>query len=65
MKDNATVAPAIYEGDKNDLNIINHKEYNLKYENDIYILRIEVDYKYITFILTKLNEVVSCNYKSK
>jgi hypothetical protein len=65
MKDNATVAPAIYEGDKNELNIINHKEYNLKYENDIYILRIEVDYKYITFILTKLNEVVSCNYKSK
>ena len=65
MKDNATVAPVIYEGDKNELNIINHKEYNLKYENDIYILRIEVDYKYITFILTKLNEVVSCNYKSK
>jgi hypothetical protein len=65
MKDNATVAPAIYEGDKNELNIINHKEYNIKYENDIYILRIEVDYKYITFILTKLNEVVSCNYKSK
>ena len=65
MKENATVAPAIYEGDKNELNIINHKEYNLKYENDIYILRIEVDYKYITFILTKLNDVVSCNYKSK
>ena len=65
MKDNATVAPAIYEGDKNEINIINHKEYNIKYENDIYILRIEVDYKYITFILTKLNEVVSCNYKSK
>lgn len=65
MKDNATVAPAIYEGEKNDINIINHKEYNIKLENENYILRIEIDNKFITFILTKLNEVVNCNYKNK
>ena len=65
MKENSTVAPAIYEGEKNEINIINHKEYNIKLENDKYILRIEIDTKYITFILTKLNEVVNCNYKNK
>ena len=65
MKENATVAPNIYEGEKNEINIINHKEYNIKYENDNYILRIEIDNKFITFILTKLNEAVNCNYKNK
>ena len=60
------MAPAIYEGEKNELiNILNHKEYNIKYENEIYTLRIEIDNKFITFILTKLNEIVNCNYKSK
>ena len=65
MKENATVAPNIYEGEKNEINILNHKEYNIKYENDNYILRIEIDNKFITFILTKMNEVVNCNYKNK
>jgi hypothetical protein len=65
MKENATVAPAIYEGEKNEINIINHKEYNIKYEAENYILRIEIDTKYITFILTKLNEIVNSNYKNK
>ena len=31
MKDNATVAPAIYEEEKNDINILNHKEYPALY----------------------------------
>ena len=65
MKDNSTVAPAIFEGEKNDINILNHKEYNIKYENDNYILRIEIDKNYISFTLTKLNEIVECNYKNK
>ena len=65
MKDNATVAPAIFEGEKNELNILNHKEYNIKCENENYILRIEIDNNYINFILTKLNEIVSSNYKNK
>jgi len=65
MKDNATVAPAIFEGEKNEINILNHKEYNIKCENENYILRIEIDNNYINFILTKLNEIVSSNYKNK
>ena len=64
MKENSTVAPAIFEGEKNE-NILNHKEYNIKYENDNYSLRIEIDNKYITFILAKLNESVNFNYKNK
>ena len=65
MKDNATVAPAIFEGEKNEINILNHKEYNIKCEDENYILRIEIDDNYINFILTKLNEIVSSNYKNK
>ena len=65
MKDNSTVAPAIFEGEKVEINILNHKEYNIKYENDNYSLRIEIDNKYITFTLSKLNEPVNFNYKNK
>ena len=65
MKENSTVAPAIFEGEKNEINILNHKEYNIKYENDSYSLRIEIDSKYITFILSKLNEPANFNYKNK
>ena len=65
MKENSTVAPAIFEGEKNEINILNHKEYNIKYENENYCLRIEIDNKYITFILSKLNEPVNFNYKNK
>ena len=65
MKENSTVAPAIFEGEKNEINILNHKEYNIKYENDNYCLRIEIDNKYITFILSKSNEPVNYNYKNK
>ena len=65
MKENSTVAPAIFEGEKNEMNILNHKEYNIKYENDNYCLRIEIDNKYITFILSKSNEPVNYNYKNK
>ncbi len=65
MKNNETVAPAIYEGEKNEINILNHKEYKINHQNENYLLRIEIDNKYITFILTKLNEVVNSNYKNK
>ena len=65
MKENSTVAPAIFEGEKDEINILNHKEYNIKYENENYCLRIEIDNKYITFILSKLNEPVNFNYKNK
>ena len=65
MKENSTVAPEIFEGEKNEMNILNHKEYNIKYENDDYCLRIEIDNKYITFILSKSNEPVNYNYKNK
>ena len=59
------MAPAIFEGEKNEINILNHKEYNIKYENDNYCLRIEIDNKYITFILSKSNEPVNYNFKNK
>ena len=65
MKENSTVAPAIFEGEKNEINILNNKEYNIKYENDNYCLRIEIDNKYITFILSKSNEPVNYNFKNK
>ena len=65
MKENSTVAPAIFEGEKNEINILNHKEYNITYENENYGLRIEIDNKYITFILSKSNEPVNYNFKNK
>ena len=65
MKENSTVAPAIFEGEKNEINILNHKEYNITYENENYCLRIEIDNKYITFILSKSNEPVNYNFKNK
>ena len=46
-------------------NIINHREYNIKNENNDYILRIEIDQQYIYFILSKLNEFLEYNYKNK
>ena len=49
---------------KNQNNIINHREYNIKNENIDYILRIEINQQYIYFILSKLNEPLEYNYKN-
>ena len=46
-------------------NILNHREYIIKNENIDYILRIEIDFKYIHFILSKLNEPLEYKYKNK
>ena len=46
-------------------NIINHREYSIKNENNIYNLKIEIDQKYIYFILTMLNENLEYIYKNK
>ena len=46
-------------------NIINHREYNIKSENNVYNLKIEIDQKYIYFILTMLNENLEYIYKNK
>ena len=35
-----------------DYNILDHREYNIKIENDEYNLRIEIDKEYAHFILT-------------
>ena len=69
--DNETVAPAYFSYDninlhqKEERNIINHKEYILKLNNDDYSLRIEIDKVYISFIVTKLNDSVEYNYRNK
>ena len=64
---NETVAPVNFDNDKNNQKnkIINHKEYALKLNNNDYILRIEIDNIYITFIVTKLDETVLYNYRNK
>ena len=48
-----------------EVNILNHKEYNIKNENDDCNLRIEIDHQYIYFILSKLNEPLEYIYKNK
>jgi len=49
----------------NDDNIIAHREYNLKHENEEYNLRIEIDLENIFFILSKLNQPLEYIYKNK
>ena len=46
-------------------NILNHREFNIKNENNIYNLRIEIDQDYIYFILSKINENLEYIYKNK
>ena len=46
-------------------NILNHKEYIIKNENIDYNLRIEIEMKYINFILSKINEPLEYIYKNK
>ena len=46
-------------------NIINHREYNIKNENNIYNLKIEVGQKDIYFTLTNLNDNLEYIYKNK
>ena len=41
-----------------------HREYNIKNENEIYNLRIEIDYININFKLKKLNESIDCIFKN-
>ncbi len=56
---------ANYNQNNCENNILNHKEYKIKNENIDYILRIEIDLKYISFILSKLNEPLEYKYKNK
>ena len=52
--------------DKNTQNnIIVHREYNVKNNENEYILRIEIDSQYIYFIVSKLNESLEYIYKNK
>ena len=52
--------------DKNNQNnIIVHREYNIKNDENEYILRIEIDQQYMYFIVSKLNESLEYIYKSK
>ena len=47
-------------------NIIEHREYNLKVEEeDDHNLRIEIDQEYMHFILSKLNQPLEYTYKNK
>ena len=46
-------------------NLVNHREYNIKIENNEYNLRIEIDQDYIYFILSKINENIENIYKNK
>ena len=47
-----------------DINIILHREYNIKNENIDYNLRIEIDQNIIYYILTKLNDDFEYVYKN-
>ena len=49
----------------NQTNIIDNREYNIIIENSKYNLRIEIDQKYIYFILSNLNQSLEYNYKNK
>ena len=44
--------------------IYNHKEYNIKNENNDYILRLEINEKNINIIIS-LNNIIEYNYKTK
>ena len=44
--------------------IYNHKEYNIKNENNDYILRLEINEKNINIIIS-LNDIIEYNYKTK
>ena len=46
-------------------NFLNHREYIIKIKNNEYNLRIEIDKKYIYFILSQLNEILEYVYKNK
>ena len=48
-----------------DYNILDHREYNIKIENDEYNLRIEIDKEYAHFILSKIDKQVENIYKNK
>jgi hypothetical protein len=51
--------------ESNQNNIIAHREFNIKVEENEYNLRIEVDQEFIYFILSKLNEPLEYTYKNK
>ena len=51
--------------ENNQNNIIAHREYIIKTEDNEYNLRIEIDKEYIYFILSKLNEPLEYTYKNK
>ena len=46
-------------------NIIDHREYNIKIENNSYNLRIEIDKEYVHFILSLIDEPIEYIYKNK
>ena len=64
MKENSTVAPSIYEDEKYSENILNHKEYDMIFEEEKYVLRIEINKIHINFILSRLEDP-SCGFKNK
>ena len=49
----------------NQINILDDREYHIKIENNDYNLKVEIDQKYIYFILSKLNENLEYIYKNK
>ena len=49
---------------ENGETIYNHREYNIKIENNNYILRLEIDDKNIYFIIS-INDNIIYNYKTK
>jgi hypothetical protein len=53
------------DNNNNNKNILDHREYNINIQNEEFNLRIEIDQEYIYFILTRLNESLECNFKSK
>ena len=46
-------------------NILDHREYNIKLDNNEYILRLEIDEEYLYFILSIINKTIVNIYKNK
>ena len=52
------------ENEEEGETIYNHREYNIKDENNSYILRLEINEKNITINIS-LNDIIEYNYKTQ
>ena len=51
--------------EKTKKNILDHREYNIKLDNNEYNLRLEIDNEYLYFILSIANKFIEYFYENK